>query len=68
MFGVVSTLSVVADAKTQYRVGLNPIQSVPGALMGAVLKRIAEAEKAITYDYALAEDEHTAAPAKPLKK
>jgi len=68
MFGVVSTLSVVPDAKTQYRVGLNPIQSIPGHLMNAVLRRIDEAEKAITYDYALTDDEHTAAPAKPLKK
>ena len=69
MFGVVSTLSVAPDAKTQYKIGLNPIQQVPTHLLGAVLKRIDEAEKGITYDYAVMEDAPTPAAApKPLKK
>jgi len=71
MFGIVATLSVVPDTKVQYRVGLTPIQAVPVELMPAVLKRIEEAEKGITYDYALMDDGahlDAASVAKPLKK
>jgi len=66
MFGVVSTLKVAPDVKTQYKVTLEPQRHVPGELMMAMLKRVEEAEKLIQYDYQSPEEE--AAPAKPLKK
>lgn len=69
IFGVVSKLYVVPDAKTQYKVHLEPVRPVSGELMLAVLKRVEDAEKAILYSF---EDEDASSEAaeapKPLKK
>ena len=70
IFGVVSKLTIVPDAKTQYQVKLEPVDAIDGALMMAVLSKIDLAEKEITYDYGF-EDGSTAdepkGEAKPLK-
>ena len=50
IFGVISKLTVKPDEKSQYIVNLEPIEAIPDHMMGAVLKRIDDAEKAITYD------------------
>jgi hypothetical protein len=65
MFGVVAALTVIPDAKSQYLVQLDAIEAVHGPLLLPILKRIEEAEKAITYDLGFEEAEE--APAKPLK-
>lgn len=66
VFGVVAALSVVPDAKTQFTVNIDPIESVPGEQMLAVLKRIDEAEKEILYELSI-DEETEAVPEKPLK-
>ena len=66
MFGVVATLTVVPDAKSQYLVQLDAIEAVHGPLLLPILKRIEEAEKAITYDLGF-DEEAEAEFVKPLK-
>lgn len=66
MFGLTSTLMVVADPKTQFKIHLVPNSLIEHQFLGSILKRVSEAEKGITYDYKAQEDEAIAP--KPLKK
>jgi hypothetical protein len=66
MFGVIGELSVEPNEKTLYEVKLTAISAIHGPLLIPMMKRIEEAEKAITYDYSM--DEDYADQAKPLKQ
>jgi hypothetical protein len=68
MFGVIASLTIVPDAKSQYIVDFTPIEAVHGPLLIPILKRIEEAEKVISYDLDFDDDDAApAAPTKPLK-
>lgn len=67
----VTRMSVARDAKTQFQVQFEMVQSIDKKLMGAVLKRVHEAEKAIVPDnpYPPVERQEQAAPSrKPGKR
>jgi alpha-mannosidase len=66
IFGVVSTLKCTPDAKSQFKVTLEPLRVVPDDLMLAILDRVNKAEEIIMYGYESFEEE-AQAPAKPLK-
>jgi hypothetical protein len=63
MFGLISELSVVPNEKTLYEVKFSPIAPIKGPLLQPIIKRVEEAEKAITYEYSLEEEVED----KPLK-
>jgi len=65
-FGVVAELKVTPDAKSQYKVSLTPLRAVPDDLMLAILDRVNLAEKAIMYEYGLAEETGSEAPSAKL--
>lgn len=62
-FGVVAKLKVFPDAKSQYKVTLEPVRPVHSELMLSIIDRVNIAERAIMYEYSASED----SDAKPLK-
>ena len=64
--GVITKVTVVPDAKTQFRVEFTPMGSVPDELMGAVMVRVKEVAGQIEMPYQAPAE--TAAPAKPAAK
>lgn len=66
-FGVIAELSVAPDAKTQFKVSLNPQAAIPGELMLAIMDRVDKAEKDIAYIYEAQPEAEPEAPAKKLK-
>lgn len=66
-FGVISTLAVAPDAKTQFKVTLDPVQAIPGELMGAIIARLDKAEKDLSYIYEAEPESEPEVPAKKLK-
>lgn len=65
-FGIVTRVSVVPDAKTQFKVHFEPLTNVPDELMGAVMTRVEEARSTIDFPYQLEEEE--AAPPPPPRR
>lgn len=66
-FGIVTKVSVVPDAKTQFKVVFEPIQPIPDTLMGAVMARHEEAGQTIDFPYTPPDDEPAAKPARGAK-
>jgi hypothetical protein len=55
--GVITKVTVVPDAKTQFRVVFEPISKVPNEVMGVIMERHEEAKSSIEFPYALPEDD-----------
>lgn len=66
-FGIVTRVSVVPDAKTQFKVIFEPIMKLPDELMASVMARVDEAKTIIDFPYQLEEDE-PAPPPRTKKK
>ena len=56
-FGIVTRVSVVPDAKTQFRVLFEPIEKVSDGLLPAIMKRVEEARATIDFPYQVSEEE-----------
>lgn len=55
-FGIITHVSVVPDAKTQFRVLFEPIEKVSDELMGTIIARTKEAKSTIDFPYQIGED------------
>ena len=64
--GVFMRFKVVPDAKSQFRVLVEPLQAVPNELLGVIMARHDEAKSSIEFPYAVAEE--GAADKKPAGK
>lgn len=64
--GVFMKFKVVPDAKSQFRVLVEPLQQVPNELLGVIMARHDEAKNSIEFPYAVAEE--GAADKKPVGK
>lgn len=61
--GIISRLSIVPDAKSQFKVVFEPMQNVPDALMSAVMKRREEIKGLIEFPYSAGGEDKPAAAA-----
>lgn len=66
--GIITRLSVVPDAETQFKVTFEPMQNVPDSLMGAVMKRREETKSTIDFPYSPQVAEEPKAKTKVAKK
>ncbi|MDD2775546.1 MAG: hypothetical protein PHU06_06295 [Gallionella sp.] len=63
-FGILTKISVIPDAKTQFRVVFSPLQPASDELMPVIMQRRAEASKLIEAPYSLESREAAPPPAK----
>ena len=72
LYGIVTRVSIVPDAKTQFKVVFEPLEKVPDELMDSVITRRKEVESTIDFPYTIDRDEEPAVPKKkpavPKKK
>ncbi len=62
--GLMTKISVVPDAKSQFKVIFEALVQVPNELMGVIMQRHQEAAASIEFPYQLADDEPTAGKGK----
>lgn len=67
-FGIVTKISVVPDAKTQFRVVFEAIEKVSDDLMQTIMERREEAVASIDFPYTRDENEEPAPKKKPARK
>jgi hypothetical protein len=66
--GIVTKISVVPDAKSQFRVIFEPLINIPNELMGIIMERHNEAMNVIDFPYTPNEEEVAPPPPPPPKR